>query len=235
MDILKEFDKFHEEMNEISMKLEKINNSRINWCKDNREAIKSLFPKKDKLYQIIELSENQRRYGGNLEDEIYYFKPTYTSFNPAHLFDDFRWRGGTKYPKVKGYIYDINLKKIGDYPDTEICITNLKEIEDNFELKKQLTFIYLMIDKNTGYYKIGRSKNPKIRETTLQSEKPTIEMIFSVESKMSDEKVLHDLFKDKRIRGEWFDLSGSDINKIKEYLEKSHTNEDKRNNIHKLK
>jgi hypothetical protein len=88
-----------------------------------------------------------------------------------------------------------------------------------------------MIDKNTGYYKIGRSKNPKIRETTLQSEKPTIEMIFSVESKMSDEKVLHDLFKNKRIRGEWFDLSGSDINTIREYFKKSHTNEDKRNNI----
>lgn len=234
MDILKEFDKFHEEMNELNMKLEEINNSRIIWCKDNREAIKSLFPKKDKLYQIIELSEEQRRYD-DLEDEIYYFKPTYINFNPTLLFDNFRWSHKIKYPKIKGDIYDINLKKINQYPGREICITNLKEIEDNFELKKQLTFIYLMIDKNTGYYKIGRSKNPKIRETTLQSEKPTIEMIFSVESKMSDEKVLHDLFKDKRIRGEWFDLSGSDINKIKEYLEKSHTNEDKRNNIHKLK
>ena len=76
-----------------------------------------------------------------------------------------------------------------------------------------------MIDKNTGYYKIGKSTNPNLRERTLQSEKPTIEMIFNKEAKQSDEKKLHEMFKENRIRGEWFDLNGSDLIKIKNYLE----------------
>jgi hypothetical protein len=75
-----------------------------------------------------------------------------------------------------------------------------------------------MIDKNTGYYKIGRSLKPKFREKTLQSEKPTIELLFSNDAKIKKEKDLHNMFSDKRIRGEWFDLNGSDLTKIKEYL-----------------
>ena len=34
-----------------------------------------------------------------------------------------------------------------------------------------------MIDHNTGYHKIGISNNPSYREQTLQSEKPTIDML----------------------------------------------------------
>ena len=75
-----------------------------------------------------------------------------------------------------------------------------------------------MIDKNTGYYKIGRSVNPSIREKTLQSEKPTIEMLFNHDAEVKDEKELHNMFSEKRIRGEWFDLNGSDLCKIKDYL-----------------
>ena len=233
MDILNEFDKFCDQINDLTKKLKEVNDSRINWCMQNRAAIKSLYPEKGKLYQIIELSDKERNvYLNRLEDDVYYFKPTNTIFNPTLYFKAYRLYE-LKYPKVKGDIYDVNLNKIDyDYSGFETYITNLKEVEDNSGLKNQLTFLYVMIDKNTGYYKIGRSKNPEARERTLQSEKPTIEMIFSAESKISDEKVLHELFKNKRIRGEWFDLSGSDINKIKEYFEKSLTNEDKRNNTY---
>ena len=75
-----------------------------------------------------------------------------------------------------------------------------------------------MIDHNTGYYKIGRSADPKKRERTLQSEKPTIEMLFCFKSDEKEEIHLHLLFKDKRVRGEWFDLTVKDLGKIKEYL-----------------
>ena len=71
---------------------------------------------------------------------------------------------------------------------------------------------YIMIDHNTGYYKIGKSKNPKFREKTLQSEKPTIEMIKIFNRDI--EKQLHKEYKEHRIRGEWFSLSGQDINRI---------------------
>lgn len=73
-----------------------------------------------------------------------------------------------------------------------------------------LTHIYLMFDTRTAYTKIGRSKNPKARERTLQSDNPLIELLGSIEAPVTVEKELHRRYADKRIRGEWFDLSESD-------------------------
>jgi len=64
---------------------------------------------------------------------------------------------------------------------------------------------YLMKDKCNNYYKIGVSKNPKYREKTLQSEKPTIEMVKVWDKNI--ESHLHDKYKRQRIRGEWFNLT----------------------------
>lgn len=68
---------------------------------------------------------------------------------------------------------------------------------------------YIMIDRNTNYYKIGKSLNPLKREKTLQSEKPTIELLFVCDNNV--EKVIHKEYNEKRIRGEWFDLKENDI------------------------
>ena len=74
---------------------------------------------------------------------------------------------------------------------------------------------YLMRDTFRGYYKIGKSKDPKIRETTLQAEVPTIELLHVIERGI--ETYLHKKFNAKRIRGEWFNLSKADVNYIKSY------------------
>jgi prophage antirepressor-like protein len=74
---------------------------------------------------------------------------------------------------------------------------------------------YLMYDTFRGYYKIGKSKDPKIREATLQAEVPTIELLHVIERDI--ETYLHNKFKAKRIRGEWFNLSKADVNYIKSY------------------
>lgn len=83
--------------------------------------------------------------------------------------------------------------------------------------KKIMTYVYIMIDHNTKYYKIGRSDNPLKREKTLQSEKPTIELIHKFKCEYGIEKELHNLYKHKRIRGEWFKLDNDDIWYIKTY------------------
>ena len=66
------------------------------------------------------------------------------------------------------------------------------------------TKTYLMKDKHNGLYKIGKSVNPKVRERTLQSEKPSIEMVrvwnYDIEKK------LHNLYNEFRVRGEYFRL-----------------------------
>lgn len=85
-------------------------------------------------------------------------------------------------------------------------------------VQENKNYIYVMLDENTGQYKIGRSKNPIYREKTLQCEKPTIEMKFYYEGTNEDEKKLHKRFEGKRTRGEWFLLKKSDLKKIKKYF-----------------
>jgi len=82
------------------------------------------------------------------------------------------------------------------------------------------TQVYLMLDTTNNFYKIGCSKQPRYREKTLQSEKPTIELLFCFEGSRKDEKYLHEHFKEKRIRGEWFHLDDDGVAYIKEYADK---------------
>lgn len=71
---------------------------------------------------------------------------------------------------------------------------------------------YIMIDSSTKYVKIGNSINPEKRERTLQSEKPTIELLHIFKKNIETE--LHSKYKAKRVRGEWFDLSINEVKKI---------------------
>tara|TARA_R100001443_G_scaffold30830_2_gene44735 strand:+ start:3114 stop:3941 length:828 start_codon:yes stop_codon:yes gene_type:complete len=203
-------------------KLQEIEDKKKKWLDKNRPKIKSIYPKKGKTYEIINIKKTkvyQEQYSYwryrdievNDNDKLY-FKITNTRFEMALLDKD-------NCPKVKGDVLDINLKKIDE--DENLCINNLRDIIDTNSpslFRDRPTNVYVMIDKNTGYYKIGRSIHPKFRERTLQSEKPTIEMLFHHNAMIKDEKELHELFKNKRVRGEWFDLNGTDLNKIKEYF-----------------
>jgi len=72
-------------------------------------------------------------------------------------------------------------------------------------------FVYLMINDKTLRHKIGHSKTPRVRETTLQSEDPFVRMVAYWPGTVKDEKELHNMFAEKRFRGEWFDLSCDDI------------------------
>ncbi len=77
-------------------------------------------------------------------------------------------------------------------------------------------YLYLMHEATTGFYKIGVSKKPNVRERTLQSQKPDINMLYHRQYKkkkaFSIERKLHKLFSSKRIRGEWFELAHEDLN-----------------------
>ena len=100
----------------------------------------------------------------------------------------------------------------------------LEQLDKNFQSiettePNDTCYLYLMKDYNTGYYKIGISNSPEYREKTLQSEKPTIEMIcnkkyVSRRIAHSFEQALHKTFSEKRVRGEWFDLDQIDVKEI---------------------
>lgn len=94
---------------------------------------------------------------------------------------------------------------------------------DSPSASQKSCYVYLMIDTTNNFHKIGISNHPKYREHTLQSDKPTIELICAKEfpSRAIAEAVeaaLHRAFAAKRIRGEWFNLDLSDIEDLKQTL-----------------
>ncbi len=80
------------------------------------------------------------------------------------------------------------------------------------------TYVYLMKDEQTGFHKIGQSKNPAVRESTLFSEKPSIILICAWLTDGADETLLHNKYTEKRVRGEWFNLGDPEITEIHEYF-----------------
>jgi len=110
------------------------------------------------------------------------------------------------------------LSNISDYQPIETRDSNLRT-----DKKDDICFVYLMHDTANGYYKIGISNKPYYRERTLQSEKPAIELIASKKFPVrkiaeSFEKSLHNVYDDKRLRGEWFELDENDVKNIIESL-----------------
>lgn len=101
-----------------------------------------------------------------------------------------------------------------------------KDYFDNLHLEglaENEVFIYLMLNKQNNYIKIGKSKKPVFREKTLQAQEPDIELIASWVAPPYVEKEFHNLFKEKRMRGEWFNLKFSDFKIIKKRMDEYKT------------
>ena len=76
-------------------------------------------------------------------------------------------------------------------------------------------FIYLIQNKETGHFKIGRTKNINKRIKQLQtgsSGELVLVDKFEIYSKL--ESYLHNIYSAYNISGEWFDLSYSDVSKL---------------------
>lgn len=107
------------------------------------------------------------------------------------------------------------------YPHNSLPNRTSNEITNHTD--REYCFVYLMQDITNGYYKIGISNNPEYRERTLQSEKPSIEMIAcksfpTRKIAMAIESALHTAYSQQRLRGEWFNLNDADVAAIIETL-----------------
>lgn len=103
-----------------------------------------------------------------------------------------------KYNNLQSDLYELKDSQIKEYTYT----TNTS----------RKTKTYLLKDKNTGLYKIGKSVNPLNREKTLQGEKPTYELLKVWDDNI--ERELHDKYKNQRVRGEWFELNSIQVRYI---------------------
>lgn len=78
-------------------------------------------------------------------------------------------------------------------------------------------YVYL-IQSPTGFYKIGRTTNPKDRMKTFSVKLPfEVEYvcIIQTEDMYGLEQSLHQQFASKRVNGEWFQLAPDDVEHIK--------------------
>ena len=80
--------------------------------------------------------------------------------------------------------------------------------------------IYLL--KANGLHKIGRSKDVDRRMGQIQPKLPyASELVLS--AKVADaaaaERMLHERFADRRVRGEWFSLNDIDLNWVKRWAD----------------
>lgn len=78
-------------------------------------------------------------------------------------------------------------------------------------------FVYL-IQSVTGHYKIGKTKDPNKRIQTFNVKLPMeVEYLHLIpcENRHEAERTLHARYANKRVNGEWFNLSPDDITAIK--------------------
>jgi hypothetical protein len=134
------------------------------------------------------------------------------------------------YDGIRSIISDLSsfvLQKINDYSmdsrkyyeinknnDINIEQSECEKIYQSQEIERvpDKKYLYIMKDcslKDT--YKIGVSKNPQARESTLQAEKPTIKIVGLWENKANYENRWHRFFSQHRMRGEWFKLNKAQV------------------------
>jgi hypothetical protein len=100
-----------------------------------------------------------------------------------------------------------------------------QEEEQKKKARRRAGYVYL-VRSPTGYYKIGRTKNPKDRIQTFKVKLPfevEYEALIPTKDMYSLEKELHDQFAHKRGEGEWFELNQENVAYIKS-LEKLQEN-----------
>ena len=88
-------------------------------------------------------------------------------------------------------------------------------------------YIYIIQSKETGQFKIGKTKNIKRRLKQLQTGSSG-ELVIIDEFKTNYpnklEKYLHNIFKHENTIGEWFTLCYSEVGKFKRECEKMEKN-----------
>lgn len=122
----------------------------------------------------------------------------------------------------------LSKPKIG--VDYIMLIDPIKFYKSFFERRNKISDIegisklYLMLEGEKGYIKIGQTKNKLeirrkgVAEPTLKAKDPKIYILSAWVAPKEIERELHSDYKSKRKRGEWFDLRAIDLEKINEKM-----------------
>lgn len=109
-------------------------------------------------------------------------------------------------------------------------LQELLEAVENFEVPEEFLssshplYVYAIRNEETGRVKLGISFNPEARLRQLQSAndcKLTLLAYRRAVNGYQDERRLHEAHKEKRVRGEWFDVNASNGTLLVPLLEAS--------------
>lgn len=78
--------------------------------------------------------------------------------------------------------------------------------------------VYLMHDKDSGFFKIGKADDPKRRFKQIKAANPSVSLICSYLATPQDERDLHGIFSELCVSGEWFRLDGKALIEFHEYF-----------------
>lgn len=121
-----------------------------------------------------------------------------------------------------------SLERIAEHGKTKLA-DHVREILDEYDEKNGVVptfskdYIYA-IKSDDGYYKIGRSSNPKRRLKSLSVGNPnelTLVASSPVVEAQRREKDIHEQFGEWRVRGEWFDLPLEKEPELIEFIEEA--------------
>lgn len=137
----------------------------------------------------------------------------------SHIMSETNESQRLSYDTFQRFIIDFRGIVRNNTPHEQLAETKTEELNSG----EKPCYVYLMIDTTNNFHKIGISNNPKYREHTLQSDKPTIELVCAKEYPSREiaeaiESALHRVYASKRIRGEWFNLDETDIDGIRKTL-----------------
>ena len=184
----------------------------------------NILPKDFEKKRISLKSEPPTWSKGNTGGSFYNMCPEVNLFDPDNRL------GFVKKLACTDGIWDVDFRdefKILETKHYSECLefsnylfeNKFQELKKTSRVKNKACFVYLMIDNKTGHYKIGISNNPKYREKTLRSEDPDIQTLSArklVNRSLARnlEKKLHQKFNEKKVRGEWFDLTPTEVNQV---------------------
>jgi len=176
--------------------------------------LQSAYDEKWLIEQLISLIREIRKFPSNSELRLKAHNtinfPASSTFN----------RIGTTAKRAKKILNYCEGKS--DYLDVvEVCrdyiaSSNKKEKIALEETENKMGYVYLQ--KSGGYYKIGKSTNVERRNYEIGIKLPEeLEIIHKIrtDDPSGIEEYWHNRFQDKRKRGEWFELSSSDVKAFK--------------------
>lgn len=77
--------------------------------------------------------------------------------------------------------------------------------------------VYLIFDSLSKLTKIGTTENLKSRISTLSTANLNLHLLYY--TNVNIEKLLHKIYKDKKVKKEWFQLTLQDVENIIELVE----------------